>query len=102
MINKKDIESNIDSWVFEKIGTDFKFRPFQKDTIIDIIYNIVNEKEHNQIIEAPTGSGKSLINIISAGVLADYYNKKSYILVSELFLLEQYLITIFYLMNYRT
>ena len=31
-----------------------------------------------------------MINIISAGVLADYYNMKSYILVSDLFLLEQY------------
>ena len=90
MISKQDIENNIDRWVFEKIDIDFKFRPFQKDTIIDIIYNIVNDEEHNQIIEAPTGAGKSLINIISAGVLADYYNMKSYILVSDLFLLEQY------------
>ena len=90
MISKQDIENNIDRWVFEKIDTDFKFRPFQKDTIIDIIYNVVNDEEHNQIIEAPTGAGKSLINIISAGVLADYYNMKSYILVSDLFLLEQY------------
>lgn len=90
MISKQDIENNIDRWVFEKIDADFKFRPFQKDTIIDIIYNIVNDEEHNQIIEAPTGAGKSLINIISAGVLADYYNMKSYILVSDLFLLEQY------------
>ena len=76
MISKQDIENNIDRWLFEKIDVDFKFRPFQKDTIIDIIYNIVNDEEHNQIIEAPTGAGKSLINIISAGVLADYYNMK--------------------------
>ena len=38
MISKQDIENNIDRWVFEKIDTNFKFRPFQKDTIIDIIY----------------------------------------------------------------
>lgn len=90
MISKADIEHDIDVWVRDRIDEDFKFRTFQKERIIDIIYNIVNEKEHNQIIEAPTGSGKSLINIISAGVLADCYNKNSYILVSDLYLLEQY------------
>lgn len=90
MISKEEIEYNVDQWVKEKISENFKFRLFQKDRIIDIIYNIVNEKEYNQIIEAPTGSGKSIINIIAAGVLADYYNKESYILVSDLYLLEQY------------
>ena len=90
MISKTEIEYNVDEWVKTKISEKFKFRAYQKERIIDIIYNIVNDKEHNQIIEAPTGSGKSLINIISAGVLADYYNKESYILVSDLYLLEQY------------
>jgi len=90
MISKSEIECNVDEWVKEKISENFKFRTYQKERIIDIIYNIVNDKENNQIIEAPTGSGKSLINIISAGVLADYYNKESYILVSDLYLLEQY------------
>ena len=90
MITKSEIEQNIETWVELKLGEKFEFRLFQKDRIIDIIYNIVNDKEHNQIIEAPTGSGKSIINIISAGVLADFYNKDSYILVSDLYLLEQY------------
>ncbi len=90
MISKSEIENNVENWVKEKISEKFKFRIFQKERIVDIIYNIVNDKEHNQIIEAPTGSGKSIINIVSAGVLADYYNKESYILVSDLYLLEQY------------
>ncbi len=90
MITKSEIEQNVDTWVIERIGEKFKFRTYQKDRIIDIIYNIVNEKEHNQIIEAPTGSGKSIINIVAAGVLATYYNRESYILVSDLYLLEQY------------
>ena len=90
MISKSEIEYNVVEWIKTKISEKFKFRTYQKERIIDIIYNIVNDKEHNQIIEAPTGSGKSLINIISAGVLADYYNKESYILVSDLYLLEQY------------
>ena len=90
MIGKTEIEARVDEWVYKNISEDFKFRLYQKDRIVDIIYNIVNDKYTNQIIEAPTGAGKSLINIISAGVLADYYNKESYILVSDLFLLEQY------------
>lgn len=90
MISKDDIRCNVEEWVMNKIDENFKFRPYQLQNIVDIIYNIVNDKERNQVIEAPTGSGKSLINIISAGVLATYYNKRSYILVSDLFLLEQY------------
>lgn len=44
----------------------------------------------NQIIEAPTGSGKSIINIVCASFLAHYYNKTSYILCSDLYLFSQY------------
>lgn len=84
------IEEQIDEWVFEKIGADFEFRQYQKEAIIRIIENILDHKYHNYVVEAPTGSGKSLINIISAGVLATYYDITSYILVSDLFLWDQY------------
>ena len=84
------IESYIDQWVTENISADFVFRPHQKEAIMNIIENILSHKHKNYIVEAPTGSGKSLINIISAGVLADFYNIESYILVSDLFLWEQY------------
>lgn len=84
------IEEQIDEWVSQKIGEDFKFRQHQKEVIVRIIENVLNHKYHNYVVEAPTGSGKSLINIISAGVLADYYDITSYILVSDLFLWDQY------------
>lgn len=87
---REQIEEYVRKWTDEKIGKDFVFREHQLETITDIILNILLHKHHNYIVEAPTGSGKSLINIISAGVLADYFDLTSYILVSDLFLWEQY------------
>jgi len=89
--DKQHIEEYINDWAAINLGDNFEFRTYQKEAIINIIYNIVNENsKHYHIIEAPTGSGKSLINIISAGVLSEYYNLDSYILCSDLFLFEQY------------
>lgn len=87
---KELINQNIDEWVVNKIGNNFEFRPHQKETIVDIIYGIINDTTKDYIVEAPTGSGKSLINIISAGVLADYYDKSSFILCSDRYLFKQY------------
>lgn len=86
------IETQVKEWVLENIGSNFMFREHQLEAIVNIVSNIVNEKEntHTQIIEAPTGSGKSLIVIISAGVLWDFYKKTSYILCSDLYLWDQY------------
>ena len=89
-INLENLKENIKEWVYINIGEKFEFREYQFDTIFDICRNILEGVNHTQIIEAPTGSGKSLLNIISAGVLADYYGRSSYILVSDLFLWKQY------------
>ena len=85
-----DLKQNIINWAKENIGPNFSFREYQFETIFDICCNIIEGNKHTQIIEAPTGSGKSLLNIISAGVLADYYDMTSYILVSDLYLWKQY------------
>ena len=77
-------------WVEHRINKNFQFREHQLECIVRIIQNILNHQYQNYIVEAPTGSGKSLINMIAAGVLADYFNITSYILVSDLFLWEQY------------
>lgn len=89
-ISRDIIENYVKEWAFEKINEEFEFRKHQLETIVDIIENILNHEHRNYIIEAPTGSGKSLINIISAGVLADNFDLTSYILCSDLFLWEQY------------
>ena len=91
MIEKTEIQRNVEEWVIQKFDVSFEFRQYQLDEIIDIIYNIVNTgTPETHIIEAPTGSGKSYINIIAAGVLDDYYGKSSYILCSDLYLWQQY------------
>ena len=89
-VNKISIENNVKDWVANYIEEEFEFREHQRECIVNVIKSILDNPESNYICEAPTGSGKSLINIIAAGVLADYYNMTSYILVSDLFLWEQY------------
>lgn len=90
LVNRKVIEKYVKEWTERKISDEFEFREHQFEAIVDIIDKIVNEAKENIIIEAPTGSGKSLINIIAAGVLNEYFDLTSYILVSDLFLWEQY------------
>ena len=90
IITNEVIEKYCKDWASEKIGKKFEFREHQLECIVNIIQNILSHGNHNHVIEAPTGSGKSLINIISAGVLADYFDVTSYILVSDLSLWEQY------------
>ena len=90
IFTKELIESYCKEWVKNKIDQNFEFREYQLECIINICLNILNKQHRNYIIEAPTGSGKSLINIIAAGVLSDYFDLTSYILVSDLFLWEQY------------
>lgn len=88
---RQQIEQNIREWATENIGSSFVFRENQLEIIADIVENIVELTDNKtHIVEAPTGSGKSLILIISAGVLYKYYKKTSYILCSDLFLWKQY------------
>ena len=89
-INRKTVEGYVLEWANEKISNEFKFREHQFEAIVNIIINILEGGNKNYVVEAPTGAGKSLINIIAAGVLAEYFDLTSYILVSDLFLWEQY------------
>lgn len=88
--SKEEIGEQCDNWVNKYLGL-FSWRKYQKEAIVNIIYNILNDyNKTNQIIQAPTGSGKSIMLIVSAGVLSEYYNKESYILCSDLSLYQQY------------
>ena len=87
--SKENIESLVIKWAIKTFGPSFKFRPKQKETIVDIIYDWLNNTD-NVILDAPTGSGKSIVAIIVGGVLSEYYGKRGYILISDLSLLEQY------------
>lgn len=90
MNKKQQIEQQVKQWVADNIGYSFMFRQYQLEMIVDTIYNVLYGNLTTHIIEAPTGSGKSLILIISAGVLEHFYHKTSYILCSDLFLWKQY------------
>lgn len=88
-ISKKELDNLILKWSLKTFGPTFKFRPQQKETISDIIYNWLNGTS-DIILDAPTGSGKSIVAIIIGGVLSEYFGKTGYILISDLSLLAQY------------
>ena len=88
MYSIEDITESVDLWV-EQYLPNFTFRTYQKEYIVSTIKSILDGSQLN-IIEAPTGSGKSIIIMIMAGVLDKMYKKSSYILCSDLYLWEQY------------
>lgn len=90
MYNPKDILDNIEKWTEKWLGSDFQFRKYQKETVLRTLINILNKRSRNTIINAPTGSGKSITALIIAGVASEYYQKSAYILVSDTYLHEQY------------
>jgi len=61
------------------------FRPFQKETILDIQQSLDSEEIENVVLESPTGSGKSAIAIC----LGLYY-KSAFLLTSQKILQDQY------------
>ena len=71
-----------------RFGQNFNFRQNQLDAIISIIISFFTKE--NYIIEAPTGSGKSIIALLVADTLNYYFGLNGYILISDLSLLDQY------------
>ena len=86
---KPDILNYIDEWSASTYGPTFTYRPGQKEAVCDIIYAWLNNAD-DIILDAPTGTGKSIIALSVAGVLNKYYKKEGYILISDLSLMEQY------------
>lgn len=77
-------------WVTTHVGHTFTFRQYQLEYIVGMLDNILNHQTKINCLEAPTGSGKSWIAMVIAGVAWEYYRKTSYILVSDIGLLNQY------------
>ncbi|MDD5650314.1 MAG: ATP-dependent DNA helicase [Candidatus Nanoarchaeia archaeon] len=61
------------------------FRPYQKETILDIQQSLDSDEIENVVLESPTGSGKSAI-AISLGL----YYKSAFLLTSQKILQDQY------------
>ena len=67
--SKEKISDLVQKFAITAFGLNFKFRPNQKETIVDIICQWKNGTK-NVILNAPTGSGKSYIALIIGGVLS--------------------------------
>lgn len=89
-INKDKLMKETEDIAMEIFGPTFKFRPNQKDAIVDTLYSWLVGSDKHVIISAPTGSGKSIIALMCGAVLSKCYGKKGYVLCSDLGLLEQY------------
>lgn len=83
------MRDEITKYAKDLLGESFKFRPGQLEAIEKIVENVVDDVKQT-VLEAPTGSGKSVIGIVAAYVLYRAYGKTSYILASDLSLFEQY------------
>lgn len=66
-----------------------KFRPQQEEAIIDIIDAYEEDPNGIYLLDAPTGSGKSVIAMLFADFLT-FKGNRGYILASDLSLHEQY------------
>ena len=70
-------------------GKNFKFRTKQKEVILTIAHVYLNKLAESIIIEAPTGSGKSVIAMITSKLL-ESFDSTGYVLTSDLSLQSQY------------
>lgn len=87
--NASSLQDKIKNYAVELLGSSFSFREGQLEAIEQIVQNAALNIKHT-MLEAPTGSGKSMIALISAYVLWKLFGKRTYILVSDLSLYKQY------------
>lgn len=86
---KASLADKVKSWAERHLGETFSFREYQLGSIVEVIQNILDGKKITAA-ELPCGAGKSYIALCVAGVLDEYYNKTTYILVSDVSLFKQY------------
>lgn len=91
--SKEEINSTIEEFMkeFEEtyLPSDFKWRKGQKEAVYEIINTYLTGKHKAVILDAPVGSGKSLIAMASSFILNEI-GKEGYILASEISLQDQY------------
>lgn len=79
----------LEQFVSLQFGPTFEFRENQLDVIIDILDFYDENPKGLYLLDAPTGSGKSIIAMCVAGALT-FKKKEGYILASDLSLQSQY------------
>ena len=70
---KEDLLRYIDEWSKEVYGPVFSYRPGQKEAVCDILCAWLHDAD-DIILDAPTGTGKSIIALSVAGVLNKYFH----------------------------
>lgn len=80
------IEQALDLGVF---GTDFTFRKGQRETIETIVKTYQEDPEATVVIDAPTGTGKSIIAMWCSWIFKEL-GKRGYLVTSDLMLQDQY------------
>ena len=87
---ERSVNDIIDHALEHKVfGEDFSFRKGQREVIEQIIVAYLENPESTVVIDAPTGTGKSLIAMWSAYVLKEM-GKRGYLVTSDLALQDQY------------
>ena len=87
---ERRVESIIDDALkANKFGQGFEFRAGQREVVEAICNHYLQDPEGTIILDAPTGSGKSLIAMWSAHILKELGNR-GYLVTSDLMLQDQY------------
>lgn len=89
MDRKQQLAPQLDAYVLRTFGKNFQFRAQQRDVVLDIVDAFFDSTCNLYLLDAPTGSGKSIIAMITAGFLTEF-KMKGYILASDLALQTQY------------
>jgi len=84
----EQLELQLEDFRVTFFGEDFVWRKGQKEAVIEII-NAYYNKTKVVILDAPVGSGKSIIGMAVAWIL-NQEDKRGYILASDIALQEQY------------
>lgn len=83
---KEIIDEGLEKEVF---GTGFTFRRGQRETIEAIIESYIEDSNQTVVIDAPTGTGKSIIAMWCSWILKEM-GKRGYLITSDLSLQDQY------------
>jgi len=84
------IEKEVEDCALRHYGSTFRFRPNQKEAVVNTVYSWLSGSCTDIILQGPTGSGKSAIGLLAAAVMSEFYGKKGYIVISDLSLIKQY------------
>ena len=88
-MNREQIEHKIEEFRTVFLDEKWNWRKGQKDAITSIIETYLNKTHNVVILDAPVGSGKSVIALCASWIL-NQIGKTGYILASDIALQEQY------------